>query len=113
MQKIFHLGQVSVYPFEPWGTACKEHISDPSACCKDTLDYRPPANEKALAGRAFINNMVVVYFFLVFCLRLLNWFPFLKPFPSWLPKRSMAHLKPMVDVAWSSSRCLRVPGLSQ
>ena len=99
MQKTIHWVRVSGYPFELWDTACKEHIIDPSACCKDTLDYRPLANEKALAWRAFFNKLVVVYFFLVFCLRLLNWFPFLKPFPSWLPKRSMAHLKPMVEVA--------------
>jgi len=99
MQKTIHWVQLRGYPFEPWDTACKGRISDPSAWGKDTLDYRPAAMKKALAGRAFFNKLVVVYFFLVFCLRLLNWFPFLKPFPSWLPKRSMAHLKPMVEVA--------------
>jgi len=53
MQKIFHLEQARGYLSEPWGIACKGYISDPLAWCKDTALYRPLANEKALAGRAF------------------------------------------------------------
>ena len=50
MQKTIRWGRVLVYPFEPWDTACKGHISDPVACCKDTLDYRPATMKKPSLG---------------------------------------------------------------
>ena len=62
MQKTIRRGQVLVYPFEPWDTACKGRISDPSAWGKDTLDYRPATMKKPSLGGLFNIKLRCLFF---------------------------------------------------